>query len=335
MTNMKIIEVENLTKVYGKGLVAAVDHISFEVDQGQVVGLLGRNGAGKTTTVRMLTTLTKPTSGRAEIGGFDITEQPSQVRKMVGIVPQNLSVEDDLTGMENLMLQSKLYHVDTRVAKQRAKELLELVDLTPSGDKDVETYSGGMRKRLEIACAIMGDPKVLFLDEPTLGLDVQSRANIWDYLKMLSRERSLTLFLTTHYMMEADSLCDKILVMNKGRIAIQGTPESLKSSLGQMLYELKVDSTADSAIYLRSLPKVLNVERLEGLSFRVTVACSEDELQPFMSELQKGGLKIAGVDSKSPTLDDVFLHYTGITLSEGSEGETVERLFRMRRLQKE
>lgn len=332
---MKIVEVEGLTKVYGDRFVA-VDNISFDVEEGQIVGLIGRNGAGKTTTVRMLTTLTKPTRGKGAVGGFDILSQADGVRKMVGIVPQNLSVEDELTGMENLMLMSKLYHIPGEVAKKTAKELLELVDLSDFANKDVETYSGGMRKRLEIICAIIGEPRVLFLDEPTLGLDVQSRSTIWDYLRMLNKERSLTLFLTTHYMKEADSLCDKIIVLNQGKIAIQGPPEELKASLGSILFEVSVDAKTESASFLRSLPHVLNVERGDPLSYRVTIACSEIELQPIIVKMEDNGMEIASVENKSPSLDDVFLHYTGITLSEDvAEGETNEKLLRRRRIQRD
>ena len=332
---MKMIQVDGLTKAYGKGILA-VDHISFEVEEGQVVGLIGRNGAGKTTTVRMLTTLTRPTDGKASIGGFDIVSQPDKVRKLIGIVPQNLSVEDELTGMENLMLASKLYHVPGDVASKKAKELLEVADLSSVAGRDVETYSGGMRKRLEIICALIGAPRVLFLDEPTLGLDVQGRSTIWDYLKLLNRDHSLTLFLTTHFMKEADSLCDKILVMNKGRIAIQGAPDELKNTLGKNLMELIVDAKAEAAAMLRSLPKVLDIERGEGHSYTVTTACTEEELQLLMSQIHEAGHSIARVTPKSPSLDDVFLHYTGVTLADDRpEGETIDRFFRMRRVQKE
>ncbi|MCL5068788.1 MAG: ATP-binding cassette domain-containing protein [Thaumarchaeota archaeon] len=328
-----MVSAKELTKVYSNSLVA-VDHITFEVGHGEICGFLGPNGAGKTTTIRMLTTLTKPSSGHATVGGFDVSRQPEKVREILGIVPQDLSVDDDLTGMQNLMLQSKLYHVPGTEAKNRAEELLALVDLTQFASKDVVTYSGGMRKRLEIACGLIGRPKVLFLDEPTLGLDVQSRLNIWDHLKALNNDFGLTLFVTTHYMEEADSLCDKIIIMDHGKIVASGSPEDLKSALAETMFELTVESdSGDTVALLKSHDSVLVVDRIDKTRYRAKISCSEEELQPILREMEGRHIKIASLYPRRPGLDEVFLHYTGNYLKEdlSAEGTIQKALKNVRR----
>lgn len=209
---MAIIETDNLTKVFG-GL-KAVDHVTFTVEEGEIFGLLGPNGAGKTTTIKMLTTLLRPTDGRAIVAGYDVVKEASKVRNVIGLVPQELTVDDELTGWDNIMLQATLYHLPEEEGKKRARELLELVGLTDSAKKRVKTYSGGMRKRLELVEGLIHHPRLMFLDEPTLGLDVQTRKAIWDYIRYLNRELGMTVFLTTHYMEEADGLCGRISIID-------------------------------------------------------------------------------------------------------------------------
>ena len=229
--NEVAIKVEGLTKVYNHSLTA-VDHISFSVKHGEIFGFLGPNGAGKTTTISMLITVTKPTEGKATILGGDISKQSMTVRSSIGVVPQEYTADEDLTGYENIILCADLYGIPHSVSKKRAMELLELVELTAFKDKRVQTYSGGMRRRLELACGLINRPKVLFLDEPTLGLDVQTRAATWNYVKMLKKEFGMTLFLTTHYLEEADALCDRIAIIDHGKIVVIGSPTELKDSLG-------------------------------------------------------------------------------------------------------
>ncbi|MEM3448458.1 MAG: ATP-binding cassette domain-containing protein, partial [Nitrososphaerota archaeon] len=235
---MSTIVVERLVKRFGN--IVAVDEVSFTVNRGELFGFLGPNGAGKTTTISILTTLLKPTSGRALVGGFDVESEADKVRRIVGLVPQDITVDDDLTGWENLMLHAGLYHLDRQEAKRRAREVLELVNLLDAASRKVETYSGGMRKRLELAAGLMHHPQILFLDEPTLGLDVQTRTAIWDYVKRLRNELGMTIFLTTHYMDEADTLCDRIAIIDHGKIRAIDTPTNLKNSLGGDIIELEV-----------------------------------------------------------------------------------------------
>ncbi|MEM2976019.1 MAG: ATP-binding cassette domain-containing protein, partial [Candidatus Bathyarchaeia archaeon] len=217
------IVVEGLTKVFNKSLVA-VDHVNFTVKEGEIFGFLGPNGAGKTTTINMLITVLKPTEGKASVCGFDILKEASQVRNCIGVVPQEYTADEDLTGFENIILCADLYGLPREVSKKRAQELLELVELTKFKDKQVATYSGGMRRRLELACGLINRPKVFFLDEPTLGLDVQTRAATWNYIKLLKKEFSMTIFMTTHYLEEADMLCDRIAIIDHGKIVTIGTP---------------------------------------------------------------------------------------------------------------
>ncbi|MEM4302989.1 MAG: ATP-binding cassette domain-containing protein, partial [Candidatus Caldarchaeum sp.] len=224
------IVAEDLVKVFGK--LVAVDRVWLSVREGELFGFLGPNGAGKTTTINILTTLLRPTSGRAVVGGYDVVAQAEKVRRGVGLVPQDLTVDDELTGWENLMLQAGLYHIPKHEARKKAAEVLELVGLMDAAKRKVETYSGGMRKRLELAAGLIHNPEILFLDEPTLGLDVQTRAAIWDYIKRLRKELGMTVFLTTHYMDEADALCDRIAIIDHGRIKALDTPANLKASLG-------------------------------------------------------------------------------------------------------
>ncbi|MGI0092318.1 MAG: ATP-binding cassette domain-containing protein [Nitrososphaerales archaeon] len=311
---MGMIDVRDLTKIYDSKIVA-VDHISFSVKEGEVVAMLGPNGTGKTTTVKMLTTLTRPTSGEAELDGHSVVRNADEVRRIVGIVPQDLSVDDDLTGMENLILQSKLYHIPSDVAKKRAIELLRLVDLEKAAFRDVEIYSGGMRKRLEIICGLISHPRVLFLDEPTLGLDLQSRIAVRNYLKKLKHEQNLTLFLTTHYMEEADYIADRVIIMDKGRIVSSGTPVELKISLGPRIFELTLEGDPDSNNVVQRIQGVLTVDRVDASSYRVKIKCTEEELTQITRQLEATNVRIISSGFKVPTMDDVFLYFTGSSLT--------------------
>src|ERR1035438_2072807 len=231
-----IIDAQGLTKVFPGGLIA-VNDVSFSVKEGEIFGFLGPNGAGKSTTIAMLTTLIKPTKGTAWVTGIDIIKQPYQARLAIGYVSQDLAIEDALTGYENLKLQAGFYHIPKAEAAKRIKEVLEMVELTDRAKDKGETYSGGMRKRLDIACGLIHRPKLLFLDEPTLGLDIQTRREIWKYINHLREEIKMTIFLTTHYMDEADSLCDRIAIIDKGAIKVCDKPSVLKKLLGNGIVE--------------------------------------------------------------------------------------------------
>src|SRR5215467_7002927 len=252
----KIIEAEGLTKVYN-GKVKAVDHISFSVDEGEVFGFLGPNGAGKTTTIKMLNTLASITEGKASVAGFDVGKSPGAVRDSIGVVPQELTADDELSGMENMILMGKLHHVSGSGAKTKSDDLLKLVNLQDAASRKVKTFSGGMRRRLQLVMGLLHEPKVLFLDEPTLGLDVQTRSRMWDYIKGLNKDRGLTVFMTTHYLEEADSLCDRIAIIDRGTIKVSGTPTSLKETLGGDIVTLEVsDSTDDLTGFFQNIEGV-------------------------------------------------------------------------------
>jgi len=328
---MYVIKTEKLTKRFGS--LTAVDQVSFTVDEGEIFGFLGPNGAGKTTTINMLTTLLNPTEGYAEVGGLDVEKQDSKVREIVGLVPQDITVDDDLTGEENMMLHAQLYHVPKETARERIKEALSLVGLTDAANRRVETYSGGMRKRLELAEGLIHYPRVLFLDEPTLGLDVQTRVAIWDYVKKLRGKHKITIFLTTHYMEEADVLCDRIAIMDHGKIVALDTPQNLKDSLGGDIIELEFDGAIDSQIEpLKAMARVKDVKKI-GETYMIKVTKGEKALPEIIENLLKMKLKISKVSLVNPSLDQVYLQYTGRSLRETPEG-TGEIWRRMRNLRR-
>ncbi|MEM1657916.1 MAG: ATP-binding cassette domain-containing protein [Candidatus Jordarchaeales archaeon] len=311
---MPIIEVKNLRKVYNANVVA-LKGISFEVEEGEIFGFLGPNGAGKTTTVHILCTLTAPTSGSAKVCGFDVVERPDDVRRKIGFVPQDISVDDDLTARENLELHAKLYHIPKAVREKRIEELLELVGLQERADSLVKTFSGGMRRRLEIAEGLLHNPEVLFLDEPTIGLDPASRILIWEQLRELNKE-GVTIFLTTHYMDEADRLCNRIAIIDAGEIRVVGKPNELKEGVGGDILIIRTDDTARFSERLLSLPFVSNVSSQNG-TLRITVKNGEKTIPLIFEEAQKLGVSIESIFLSRPTLDDVFIKYTGRSL--GSE----------------
>lgn len=311
---MPIIEVKDLRKVYNANVVA-LKGISFEVEEGEIFGFLGPNGAGKTTTVHILCTLTAPTSGSAKVCGFDVVKRPDDVRRRIGFVPQDISVDDDLTARENLELHAKLYHIPKHVREKRIEELLELVGLLERADSLVKTFSGGMRRRLEIAEGLLHNPEVLFLDEPTIGLDPASRILIWEQLKELNKE-GVTIFLTTHYMDEADRLCDRVAIIDAGEIRVIGKPNELKDEVGGDVLIIKTDNSLKFSERLLSLPFVSSVSSQNGM-LRITVKNGEKNIPLIFEEARKLGVSIESISLSRPTLDDVFVKYTGRSL--GSE----------------
>jgi len=315
---MYIIETKNLTKKFEK--MIAVDNLNLQINEGEIFGLLGPNGAGKTTTLLMLVTLKPPTSGTATINGFDIVKQPDKVRKSIGIVFQDPSSDEILTGYENLKLHGWLYDMPNDLREERIKEVLELVELSDRKNDRVKKYSGGMRRRLELARGLMHHPKILFLDEPTLGLDPQSRDHIWKYIENLAKEKNMTIIITTHYMDEADKLCDRLAIIDKGKIVVLGSPKKLKKDLGGDIIRLKAEAL-DIEV-LKKLPYVKDVSPCDG-----EVCLTLEDANTHLQEILKVVGKVDSVEIRSPTLDDVFLHYTGRAMREGSpEGSWAEKM---------
>jgi len=328
-----IIEVQNLTKIFN-GSVRAVDRIAFNVKAGEIFGFLGPNGAGKTTTILMLCTLLKPTEGTAKLCRQDIVQEPDMVRSCIGYAPQDISVDEDLTGLENLKLHATLYHMPRNLAEKRIAEVLQLVDLEDAKDRLVETYSGGMRKRLEIAEGLLHRPRILFLDEPTLGLDLQTRANIWEYIKRLNNEYGVTIFLTTHYMEEADMLCDRIAIMDYGKIVCIGIGSDLKDQVGGDVIEVKLSQTSpvkEQVVKdLKEEPFVKDVMvSPDKLSLNVFVDRGETATPKLAGFLSEAGLVANSISMLRPSLDDVFLKYTGRRIRE--DKASPEEFWRMRR----
>lgn len=329
--NENVISVEGLTKVYNKNIVA-VDHISFNVKRGEIFGFLGPNGAGKTTTIKMLITVLRPTSGKATILGSDIEKQSMAVRSAIGVVPQEYTADEDLSGMENILLCADLYGIPRQISKKRALELLELVELTPFKDKRVQTYSGGMRRRLELACGLINRPKVLFLDEPTLGLDVQTRAATWNYVKMLKKEFGMTLFLTTHYLEEADALCDRIAIIDHGKIVVIGTPSELKDSLGGDIITLAIQNEQkDITDLIKSVEHVKTVIKENG-GYIIKSSNGEVTAPQIIEVLRRHGYVVTKLSLSKPTLNEVYMQYTGRSMrdAESKESMIAQRLM-MRR----
>lgn len=328
----EVIRAEGLTKVFNKSLVA-VDHISFNVKEGEIFGFLGPNGAGKTTTISMLITILKPTEGKASVLGYDIVKQANEVRKVIGVVPQEYTADEDLTGYENIMLCADLYGIPREVAKKRAEELLNLVELTKFKDKKVETYSGGMRRRLELACGLINRPKVLFLDEPTLGLDVQTRAATWNYIRRLKEEYGMTLFMTTHYLEEADALCDRIAIIDHGRIIVTGSPSELKDSLGGDIITISIKEAEDVTAIIQSVENVKSVKKEDGNAYRVKAAFGELTAPLIFEALRKKGYTVTKLSITEPTLNDVYLEYTGKTIrdTEESRENFISQMLTLRR----
>jgi ABC-2 type transport system ATP-binding protein len=307
-----VVRVEHLEKVF-EGGVRAVDDISFEVGRGEIFGFLGPNGAGKTTTISILTTLMLPTGGRAEVLGHDVVTQPGKVRKGIGLVPQDLTVDDELTGRENMELQSRLYSVPSNDAKKRIDELLGLMKLEDSQNRQVKTYSGGMKKRLELAEGLIHRPQILFLDEPTLGLDVQTRTTIWEHIRKLKEETNMTIFATTHYLEEADSLCDRIGIVDHGKIIALDTPSGLKKAVGGDVIEIEISECGENALeMIKKMPGVTVLDgKCTGNKARLKVPDSTVALPKILTNFFNNRVLVLSVAVKKPSLDQAFLEYTG------------------------
>lgn len=323
---MLAIETKNLTKEFN-GL-KAVDSINLEIAKGELFGLLGPNGAGKTTTISMLCTILKPTSGDARVWEHDIKKEKNSVRNSIGIVFQDPSLDEKLTGYENMDFHGRLYRVPRGVREDRINELLELVELGNKKKDLVETYSGGMKRRLEIARGLLHQPKVLFLDEPTLGLDPQTRRHIWEYIKRLNDEQDVTMVLTTHYMDEADYLCNRVAIMDHGKIVALDAPEKLKDTIGGDVISIEIQQPEKIEAKLCKMEWVKKC-KVHDSFVDLSVDNSERRAPEVIEIAQEMGAKIKTIRMREPTLEDVFLHYTGKTMRE-NEAKPIDRM-RLRR----
>lgn len=316
---MSAIEVEHLTKKFGD--LVAVNDISFRVEDGEIFGLLGPNGAGKTTLIRMMTTLTPPTSGTARIGGHDIRTDADGVRTALGVIPQALTSDPELTAEENMLIHAKLYGVPSSVRDKLIHDLLESVDLLKFRQALVRTFSGGMRRRLEIARGLVHSPKILFLDEPTTGLDPVSRTNVWEMIRHLREKASLTILLTTHYMDEADKLCERIAIVDHGKLAALDTPTKLKDSVpGTDTVEVEFSSTPEG--WLQELGKLAHAAGVTQRDGVVHIASNDgpSTVAALMDLARARNVTVQKVTVQSTTLDDVFLHFTGRELRDEAHG---------------
>jgi len=308
------VEVQNITKKFGE--LTAVDDVSFSVAEGEFFGFLGPNGAGKTTLIRILTTLIRPTSGKAKVACCDVIGRPEEVRREIGVVPQAMTSDLDLTGYENMDIYGRFYGIPKKERNERVTSLLDIVGLTARKDDLVATYSGGMRRRLELARVLVHKPKILFLDEPTMGLDPQSRRVVWDFIRKF-KEDSMTMFLTTHYMDEADSLCDRVAIIDRGKIIAMGSPNELKAEIpGNDIISLTVETPVDAFIgEIKALPFVHNVN-MEGDTMRVYVDNGTQNLAYLLEKVKSIGIKMASATIHQQSLEDVFIHHTGRSIRE-------------------
>ncbi len=315
-----IIRVENLVKKYGD--LVAVDHISFNVNQGEIFGFLGPNGAGKTTTINVLCTLAKPTSGQAILNGYDVVRQQSQVRQSIGLVFQDSSLDDRLTGLHNLRFHAMVYNVPRDQRNERIEHVLKMVDLWDKRNNFVRTYSGGMKRRLELARGLLHYPRVLFLDEPTLGLDPQTRNHIWEYVLELQKREGTTVFLTTHYMDEAEK-ASRIAIIDHGKLVAMDTPEKLKRMVAKDIITLKTDDNTAAAA---AIAQRYNTEvRPDGDNLTFAVENGEEFLPVFLKETS---IKISHISLRRPTLEDVFLKLTGREIRDEEVGNSIKEHLR-------
>jgi ABC-2 type transport system ATP-binding protein len=325
------IEVDELTKNFGD--FRAVDRLSFNVPHGEVFGLLGPNGAGKSTLIRMLTTLVPPTSGHARIAGHDVSQAPGEVRKVIGVIPQAMTSDLDLSAMENMSIFAKLYNIPRNKRRKTIAKLLEAVDLSQWADKPVKMFSGGMRRRLEIARGLVHEPKVFFLDEPTTGLDPVSRVAVWQMLSRLKEEGDLTILLTTHYMDEADRLCDRIAIVDHGKLVALDSPLKLKASIpGKNVIEVSFLNAPEGWLQvLEALPEAAEV-KAEDQVFRIASHNGSRTTGALMDAARRADVTVASLSVQSTTLDDVFVHFTGRQLRDELQSpNAAESPFIMRR----
>tara|TARA_B100000809_G_scaffold121965_1_gene120086 strand:- start:36 stop:1043 length:1008 start_codon:yes stop_codon:yes gene_type:complete len=320
------IEVNSLTKKFGD--FKAIDDISVQVEEGEIFGFLGPNGAGKSTTMMILTTLLKPTSGNVLVGGYDVMLNAKKVREKIGYVQQEISVDEFLTGRENLYLHARINQIPSNLIKSRIDDVLELVELGEKKDQAALTYSGGMRKRLDIANGLLSRPSVLFLDEPTVGLDIQTRRKIWGYIKKIRKDFGMTIFISTHYMEEADKLCDRIGIIDHGKIQIVDTPKSMKSAIGNEIISFNlVDGKANQDALIERINKIEFVKEVKIKQDLITVFStkSNEVIPKIFQESINLEMKIRSLTLKQPTLDDVFISYTGHDLRDENENQKFSR----------
>ena len=324
------IETRDLTKKYGD--LTAVDKLNLKIDYGEVFGLLGPNGAGKTTIISMLCTIINPSSGNATVNGFDILKKSADVRRSIGIVFQDPSIDDRLTGRENLQLHACLYDMPTELTKKRISEVLNLVGLEDRADSAMKTYSGGMRRRLELARGLLHHPRVLFLDEPTLGLDPQTREHLWTYIENLAQTTEITIILTTHYMEEADQLCHQVAIIDYGKIKVIDTPDNLKAALkGDVITIITAhpEKLAAKLTELRLTPQIDSPRD----TIRLAISNAEKIIPRLIKIAAEIGVEVSSVSVHHPTLNDVFLHYTGREIR-AEEAESSLRKYMMAGKQK-
>jgi ABC-2 type transport system ATP-binding protein len=320
------IEVDSLTKKFGD--FKAIDNISFDVEEGEIFGFLGPNGAGKSTTMMILTTLLKPSSGKVLVGGYDILSDAKKVREKIGYVQQEISVDEFLTGRENLYLHARINHIPGNLIKSRIDDVLELVELGEKQDHAALTYSGGMRKRLDIANGLLSRPSVLFLDEPTVGLDIQTRRRIWGYIKKIRKDFGMTIFISTHYMEEADDLCGRIGIIDFGKIQVIDTPKSMKRAIGNEIISFNlVDGKSNQDTLIDQINNIEFVKEVKNKQDSITVfSTNSNEVIPKIFQASTNlNMKINSLTLKQPTLDDVFISYTGHDLRDETENKKYSR----------
>ena len=312
---MYAIKVDSLSKNFEK--FKAVDNISFEIEEGEIFGFLGPNGAGKSTTMMILTTLLKPTSGNASVQGFDVVTQAKKVRENIGFVQQEIGVDEYLTGRENLVFQSRISQMPKELVKSRIDEVISLVELEEKQNEAAITYSGGMRKRLDIACGLIHRPRVLFLDEPTVGLDIQTRRKIWEYIRKIHKEFEMTLFVSTHYMEEADKLCDRVGIIDYGKIQVIDTPEIMKNAMGSDMISFSlIDGIAKQDELVTRIKQIEFVNQVTRKQGEITIKSSQcsEVLPKIFQTTSEMNIEIDSLSLNKPTLDDVFISYTGHNL---------------------
>ena len=312
---MHAIKVDLLSKRFQK--FKALDNISFQIEEGEIFGFLGPNGAGKSTTMMILTTLLKPTSGNASVQGFDVVTQAKKVRENIGFVQQEIGVDEYLTGRENLIFQSRISQMPKEKVQSRIDEVISLVELEEKQNEAAITYSGGMRKRLDIACGLLHRPKVLFLDEPTVGLDIQTRRKIWEYIRKIHKEFDMTLFVSTHYMEEADKLCDRVGIIDYGKIQVIDTPETMKNAMGNDTVSFSLmDGIARQDELINRIEQIEFVNQVIRKQGEITIKSSQcsEVIPKIFQTTSEMNIEINSLSLNKPTLDDVFISYTGHNL---------------------